>query len=470
MKRKNHDLTRNLKRKIMLAFVISVVLCTDSLNNKTFAQYLYKVPNDSSQKWIDWNVLFNSKSTFAERTNYMEGVKKYIIQYIADENIRLNKSIPVEVNYVFCPCDSLLYNLSANTSLSASGTAATTPPKPPGTGGSGDIVDFLKLNQSFNKDYLPVSKYKEKSQKYIENVPSKMNATYSKVLAIMDTGLDSTLFANHFQDLLWTDPTGQPTLRNFQFFNNLQKLDYYYDDDKQKHGSAVTSLALEVLRKYDSSNTVPRVMVLKVLDSNQKGTTFTVSCALSYAFQKKATLINASLGYYSKGPIDSVLQHYVDLCKTGDAEGLPIVAAAGNIRVTPAWPFCKTLVGIQNALTKTNLFFPGSFSKEFSNVICVTSLQSVHEPCFYQNYSSLLVTMGVLSNISNSSLCCSFPISFYKKNAVIYEGASFATPVVSGRIMAALINNTSISWSTALRQISMSSTGIVTKSLTYISP
>ena len=62
-----------------------------------------------------------------------------------------------------------------------------------------------------------------------------------------------------------------------------------------------------------------------------KGNTFSVSCGLSYAVQKQATLVNASLGYYSHGQVDPILLHYVRLCNDANPDPIPILAAAGNI-------------------------------------------------------------------------------------------------------------------------------------------
>jgi hypothetical protein len=134
----------------------------------------------------------------------------------------------------------------------------------------------------------------------------------------MDTGLDTTFFRNRFQGLLWYPPSNKLNLRNFLFYENHLDYDYYLDDDSHKHGTAVTALAIESIERfYESLHKLPRVMVLKVLNNKREGTTFGLSCGLSYAAQNKATVVNASLGYYGNiKSKDSVLMKYIIDCQT----------------------------------------------------------------------------------------------------------------------------------------------------------
>src|SRR6185295_9672097 len=103
----------------------------------------------------------------------------------------------------------------------------------------------------------------------------------------------------------------------------------FFDDHIKKHGTAVTAIALRAL---ETANAYPRIMILKALDSNKTGSVFSVSCALSYAAQNNVTVINASLGYYSQGPVDPILQKYVLLCTNRQPNPAFVFAAAGNTR------------------------------------------------------------------------------------------------------------------------------------------
>jgi hypothetical protein len=396
-------------------------------------------PKDSAVRWADWNVLFKPTSTDRERTLTMARLRDSIGQYLTGLNNINKRSDSVFVNIVFCPCDSFLYNLTADISIGAVGTLATIPPKIPPPGSQGDLVLNILLNNPF-KDIAGQPNLPDTA---IYN-PANYTANPSKILAIMDTGLDSTLFANGFRGLLWSDPGG-PTIRNFlQYINGLD-ISYYYDEGQNKHGSAVTSTALEAIRKANApNNKLPEIMVLRVLDSSGTGSTFSVSCALSYARKKNATLINASLGYYGQGEQDSILKHYVTLCNEETPNRIPIIAAAGNLRGSHSQGFYDSLVNIAgpnpNLLIDTNLFFPGCYSVDLSNVICVTGLHSVDSPCYYQNYSPQYVSIGVVTNPS-SPFCCISGVHFAGMPEKGYDGTSFATPVVSGQVMAKLLKS-----------------------------
>jgi hypothetical protein len=467
MKRNNRVYTGMLRSITLFALMFSVIISLESCPGPASQSPTYALPPslhvspDSAVKWVDWIVLFKPASTYAERTLYMDNLRDSLTQFVARMNHDANRNDPLTVQYVFCPCDSLLYNLVATTSITATGTIATSPTPPPKTGASGDPYLYAIQN----------NQYQDSTTARNLESPSPKSGSYtvdsSRVLAIMDTGLDSTLFDQKFNYLLWSDPTGEPTLRNFQFFSNLKGLDYYLDDDPFKHGSAVTSLALEALRIYNTrNNKLPRIMVLKVLDSKRLGSTFTVSCALSYAVQKKATLANASLGYYSTGEVDSVLRFYVELSKNAKPNPLPIIAAAGNLTGKHDLDLCTPVTDLnKNKLTSTHLFYPGCFSPDYYNVICVTGLKNDHMPCYYQNYSPDYVNIGVITNPppGPAAYCCNFPVSFFNISRRGYEGSSFATPVVSGQIMAAMLINPAFTWRDALNQVGVASPGSVSK-------
>ena len=74
-------------------------------------------------------------------------------------------------------------------------------------------------------------------------------------------------------------------------------------------------------------------------------------------------------------------------------------------------------------------------------VISVTGLRQQDAPCYYQNFSSEYVTVGVINQIVDTN-CCVFTLPFFKNNIAL-EGTSFATPVVSGRLAHALMNGIS---------------------------
>jgi hypothetical protein len=456
MKGKNHLIGRLITKLSLIVALFVIVLinsCKNSetkLNPETSSYLQTTISTSCGGKWIDWNVLFKNNATDAQKTSYLSYLQNYIRNYIIQYNKANGTSFAVNQFYYTCPCDSTLFNLSAIPVMGSGSSPVPPPPPSPGTGGSGDPL-FVSLNNSFVMDST-TQLMDSVDKKFVVHLGGT-TIDSSKILAVMDTGLDSALFDKSYQGLLWSDPKGE-TIRNFQDFNNFQGLSYYKDDDPHRHGTAVTAIALQALESINK-NIRPRVMVLKVLDQNKSGSTFTVSCGLSYAKQHQATLINASLGYYSTGDLDPILSHYVEICNAIDPKPIPILAAAGNLPGVHDKPLCLAPGG-GNELTNTRLFYPACFKTKFSNVITVTGLSTAQTSCFYQNYSSTFVSVGVLTKPpATSPLCCAFPVNFLKSG---YEGSSFATPVISGKIMGCLINSPGRTAATCLTSISSTQT------------
>ena len=449
LKRKPGRIFRSWIFVFLTLFLQAFVLTSEAQNyqgtltKRSRDAYAY---SDTAQRWLDWNILFPENANDLEKITIMNKLMALIDQKISDYNRISGNNFKVDTHTVHCPCDPRLTNLNATPAIGSSGN--TIPPPPPGTGGSGDTVS---LNMTMYPDTLI------QDGKYVYNIIEKkvpltiVNVDKKKILAVMDTGLDPRLFPPGFDKLLWTDPKSRITLRNFQFYHNHRPLDYMLDDDAHLHGTAVISVALQEFERApgNPNNPKPMIMVLKVLDERGHGNTFSVSCGLSYAIQKKATLVNASLGYYSHGIPDSILLHYVRLCNVAKPASIPILAAAGNTPGKHDASFLCNPAPSRNKLTKINTFDPASFSKQFPNVISVTTLQNDSTPCFYQNYSNEYVNVGV-ANGSGAS-CCKFAVPFLPFG---YEGSSFATPFISGKMMACLMEGSTLQncreqWSTA---------------------
>jgi hypothetical protein len=438
MKKNNHQLAGEFNRISRMGIILTLILFLQAFGSPAIAQYVdpgvrsryVHSHSDSTHKWFtNWNILFHAGATSTEIDDVLRGLKNYIEKYIAQFNAaHPGNHFQVDSHMVHCPCDPLLYNMNTTPSIGASGST-TPPPPPPGHGLSGDLV---AVNNFTERDLLP-----EKKEIFLPVQVKFHNPGIdkSKTLAVMDTGLDGLRFANRFNGLLWEDPGSKLTLRNFQFYHNRLPLDYMEDDDAQLHGTAVTTVALMEFEKATvNSKPLPRIMVLKVLDETGLGNSFSTSCALSYIAQKKATLINASLGYYSNGIVDPILLHYVDLCS--NKKSIPMLAAAGN---TPGRHNPADICGPKDnarELTKANTFDPASYSTKFPNVISVTTLKNSTTPCRLQNFSVTYVSVGVVND--NSLSCCKFLVPFLNAG---YEGSSFATPFVSGKIMACLTEN-----------------------------
>jgi hypothetical protein len=205
----------------------------------------------------------------------------------------------------------------------------------------------------------------------------------------------------------------------------------FKDDDAVRHGSAVAAIALGAFYAESvkaGQHKLPRLMSLKALDSMGRGSTFSVSCALSYAISHKANLINLSLGY--PGAQDQVIDHFLQLSAK---RKIPVVAAAGNTPAPHTQALCETHINWSHELKPGNLFFPACQSIDPNYcIISVTGLSSPELPCRYQNFSSRYVGIGVVNKASPNS-CCGFSPAFISAGFTL-DGSSFATPVISGQL------------------------------------
>ncbi len=415
--KQEHSIKYALLTRYLLAFAL-IIYVSVSCNNKESKLTILISKIDSPQ--VSWNILFKpGTDSLARNTainNIISSVEKYYRNYIKKNR----KDYVLLLNpIVWCPCDSLLYNISFSV-INGSGGSVITPPPSKNIAGSGDIVanisDNIPITEPNKIDTLEHNKRKEIVQNlYIDS---------SKILAIIDSGIDTTLFTGEVKNLIWSDRSAAITIYNFLPSKPIQD---FSDQTREKHGSAVTAVALNAI---ENASRYPKIMILKALNEKNEGSTFSVSCALSYAIQKKANVINLSLGYY--GVADSVLYHYLKLCNSAKPV-IEVFAAAGNTTdVHNASDLCNP-----NSLHHNNMlaaghtmFYPACFTTEFNNMISVTQLNQPNKPCYYQNYSNQLVSLGIIDTAN----CCATQVSFN-----LFEGSSFVTPVASGLKMMAIL-------------------------------
>jgi hypothetical protein len=387
---------------------------------------------DTTQNlWASWNVLLKPGTGYDARSATVLSIENYL----RNEFYRIfpyNFTIRFQVFY--CPCDSLLYNIGAK-GIDGSGQSVTTPPPPPPPGGSGDALFVSNNNQVIEpKDSIPI---RDTSFKMILSDPVRQTEIDTQILTIIDTGLDPRYFSSEIRHLIWAGD-GSSTI-----YNVVDPMsNSYFDDHPEKHGTIVTAVALKALKDQNVSfgspiNHLSQLMILKALDSKKQGSTFSVSCALSYAVQRHAAMINASLGYYeTHGDVDSVLRHYVSLCNTRD-KPITIIAAAGNVPPPPPYtPGIICYPGTSN-LNAHRMFYPACFSTDFNNLFSVTTLTNTHASCFYQNYSEQYVSIGVIQ--TGHAGCCYFSVPFAEAN-----GSSFATPVIAGTGLSYVLNGQTV--------------------------
>jgi len=372
------------------------------------------------KNWINWNILFDKgKAVDTASFNYsIKEVKQYVDTYVKKYNDTSKKTIrPGEYRFVGCKCDPYLNRLEVDLRMDTSTGETRVPPTPPPTPGvsGGSVSENTAL-------YKPYTEMKMSVPRRIMKLTGRPPDKQAPILAVIDTGIDTTLFSSGVNNIIWKVPGVNP-LTNFIYPSGAGG---FQDDHFNYHGTNVSSIILNEFADVS----YPRLMVLKAMDSLGSGTVFSVSCAISYAIQNKASLINMSFGYF--GNRDTVLAKYFSLA---NKDSIILVCAAGNAS-GPRENLCAAGVNPNNELKPGHLFFPACFSKEFTgNVITVAGLNEVLSPCYYQNYSKEYVSLGVKNQIN----CCFFNSLIGATNI---EGSSFATPVASGRIGRLKLNET----------------------------
>jgi hypothetical protein len=396
---------------------------------------------DTVAHWINWNVLFttNSASTSAQ---IIQGFEDSLTKFAQAQN----PTAALQFHLGYCPCDSLLTNIDATVTYGA-GQIVTPPPTHPTPGPKGDYTlgNNFAMEVPDYADSNNIDTSKLTHHPYDSLTAGTVSGKRKGILAVIDTGLDTVLFklsypiVNWAGNLLWQDASGKPTLFNVvdDAPTNMLK-----DNTLVKHGTAATQIMLTQMSNMRAAK-IPRIMSIRAFDDSERGSIYSVSCAMSYAIKNQADYINASWGYL--GPVDSVLRHYI---VTASEKHIRIVAAAGN---TPGHhdpgSVCGKSLNTGNSLDslkKDTLFYPACFAPVIDNVVSVTQLNSINYPnlkplipCNYQNYSPNYITVGALEVKNNAdpganSDCCRFNIPFLARPI---EGSSFATPVITALLM-----------------------------------
>ncbi|MEP7107309.1 MAG: S8/S53 family peptidase [Ferruginibacter sp.] len=424
---------------LFIALVIVILILLAFLFYCKCFKNIEPTPPPGNEK-ISWNILFKEGTDKNTRDEIIKNIQDYVQEYYDNYNDTAGTNYKPSEQVVFCPCDTLLYNYDFS-SLFGAGPSVTTAQSKARAGGSGGAIvsNNIPINEPAKENaYSPV----QNDTFIVRNNLRDIGIDTAKRLAIIDSGIDTSLFSRSIRKLIWTDPSS-PTLYNFipgQFNSGPS------DQTSGRHGSAVAATALKAMEK---SPGYPYLMILKALDNNNSGSTFSVSCALSYAIQKRATLINLSLGYY--GEPDSILHHYLGLSASHDSIG--VFAAAGNTPDNHTLDICTPNLNSNELKAPSRLFYPACFSPDFGNITSVTQINKKDFPCIYQNYSNIYINLGV----HNQEYCCGISVGFINRRKRIYEGSSFATPVACGLKMETILattnpNNRIANWTGLISQ------------------
>ncbi|MGZ3721275.1 MAG: S8 family serine peptidase [Bdellovibrionales bacterium] len=247
----------------------------------------------------------------------------------------------------------------------------------------------------------------------VQNVWSNGGAvpTNRPVVAVIDTGLDTTHSVMTGTNVLWTNPgeiagngvddEGNGYVDDVHGWNFVDNSPTIYDDDG--HGTHVSGIILSIDQNIYATplrQAKIQIMPLKFLNGSGVGTTSDAIRAIYYASNNGAAVLNNSWGgsEYSAALNEAVAYSY--------SKGALFVAAAGN-------------AGSNNDSTP---MYPASYN--VPNIVSVAATTDYDYLASFSNFGNGTVQLGspgvyILSTIPNNSFGT-------------MSGTSMATPFVSG--------------------------------------
>lgn len=274
--------------------------------------------------------------------------------------------------------------------------------------------------------------------------PVSGNGKDTIVVAVLDTGVDTAQVMRG--EYVWenrqeknsaipdADRNCYPKdVAGWNFVNNSPNI---HDDNINLHGTLVSEYIAEQFRS--SSKNFVQIMALKTHDNQGRGDLFSSICALHYAMDKGANIINASWGfyYYQDNPhpyLDSLITTVMR------QKGILFVTASGN-KIDEVDAYARAIyqkkhgVPIPDSLLRNleiHNFYPACLAAETNNVLVATTTDGrLVSPT--QNYSDVYVDFGVIADSVDTAFM-KFQVPF-TTNPLFISGSSFATAILTGKI------------------------------------
>lgn len=340
------------------------------------------------------------------------------------KNDRLNQYPGFVVKKLCAYCDDSLElwegdNTSTLISERVAG-ASSGGAQPPPQGG-GDAIACFSYNLIL--DLPEPTACTPPPEKYRQIAPRRGTGTPLTV-AVFDTGLLPDLKQAYTENVTTACMPGGDAGWNFAYKNSITD-----DDYPSAHGSAVTGFIMAQEAEYEYRKKI-NILPVKIHNNCGKSDLFSILCGFAYAANCGAKIINASFGFYSaKGTRDApaILAQFVERLLT--EKKILLIAAAGNVNANES-------IGRHTAEDIRNLdwhpFFPACLSKNFENVLAVTTVSDGDGKVSpSQNYSNTVVDIGVYCDeIVEKDYRFADPLG---RNVFII-GSSYATPIVTGKI------------------------------------
>jgi hypothetical protein len=354
---------------------------------------------------------------------------------------------PVVIHYLCATCDSSLMLLDGKgvELYIQTGTAQ---------GGSGSNNGAQLGGNDSGLYYCPnfdvrIPEHDTNQIAHLDPSPAPRSHTGSTLVAVFDTGLDTTLIGKYVVKssglpvtCLGPDAGGG--------WNFVKPSNNYSDDHPGRHGTAVTRFIINQVEKETEGSVA--ILPVKVFAENGTGDLFHVLCAFAYARQREAKIINASFGFYAKRDNNDpkkvdmaglLFERYIYKYLTEN--NILLIAAAGNrddAAESMAFVPNPKLDSVWRNLDSVS-FYPASLSRSLPNVIPVTTLfpekDHTGQVSPNQNYSPDVVYIGVHADRRGQPGSTGIPDpDAVFQNSVdgtkAADGSSFATPIATGKI------------------------------------
>ncbi len=340
----------------------------------------------------------------------------------------------------FCQnCDTDLVVVSGTDVIAflSGETTKGSPPRPGGGLSGEDSNSFYCVNFPMEfKDNIYDSVKPERRDSAIDITRPGPSTGDTVVVAVFDSGVDPDVVRNQ----LYTNPDTScmgPFSNNGWNFPAVSN--DWLDDIPRKHGTVVAKMIVDQM--YKGGNTYIKILPVKVHSSAGVSHLSDILCALMYARNRGANLINASFGFYapviaassdtvSAGALlfKAFLQEYFK------DNNMLMIAAAGNIDpVNEPFVYNSPDPDALRNLDSVS-FFPASFAQSIPNIFAVTTVsESTGSQSPHQNFSRRVVDVGVNADaVSGTNYVFIHP---YHIDSTV-QGSSFAAPVVTGKMAA----------------------------------
>jgi hypothetical protein len=263
-------------------------------------------------------------------------------------------------------------------------------------------------------------------------------------VAVLDTGIDTRVVSPNLQ---WKNPhetkneeddDGNCYPDDTDGWNFVDNNSDVADDNMNLHGTLVSHYIINEFAR--SPKNFVQIMSLKTHDSTGYGQLFSSICAIHYAMNKGANIINASWGFYhyTKGSPHPYLDKLIT--KTMRDKGILFVTAAGNKDEEVDRLATTAYEGVYGPpIPETKLrnleyhsFYPACLSRRGKNVVTVTTTDGTLVSS-NQNYSEIYVDIGVKRDDVDETNAMKFHTPFLGPTFLI-GGSSFATAIACGKI------------------------------------